>query len=177
MVKEIETKRLILRNFISSDLDNVYEYAKVEGVGEMAGWPSHKNKEESKKILEEILIKSNDLAIYLKDEKKVIGSIGFKDVRKEYEKIAGKGIEIGYVLSKDYWGKSLMSEGLRAVIKNLFNSYDYLSAGCFLKNERSKNLLYHLGFSNYSKGIIETRFGTAEESLMLIYFKKDYLKR
>ena len=36
--KTIETKRLILRPFVRTDLDDFFEYASVEGTGEMAGW-------------------------------------------------------------------------------------------------------------------------------------------
>ena len=41
--KVIETKRLILRSFKQTDLEDFYEYASVEGVGEMAGWKHHEN--------------------------------------------------------------------------------------------------------------------------------------
>lgn len=34
----LETKRLILRPFQIYDLDDFYEYAKVDGMGQMAGW-------------------------------------------------------------------------------------------------------------------------------------------
>ena len=34
----IETDRLILRPFKRSDLHDLFEYASVAGVGEMAGW-------------------------------------------------------------------------------------------------------------------------------------------
>ena len=34
--KTIETKRLILRPFVRTDLDDYFEYASVEGTGEMA---------------------------------------------------------------------------------------------------------------------------------------------
>ena len=37
----IESKRLILRPFRQDDLQDFYEYASVEGVGEMAGWKHH----------------------------------------------------------------------------------------------------------------------------------------
>ena len=42
----IETNRLLLRSFKQSDLKDFYEYASIEGVGEMAGWPHHKSIEE-----------------------------------------------------------------------------------------------------------------------------------
>ena len=43
----IETERLLLREWCLSDVDDMYEYASVPDVGERAGWPPHKNKEES----------------------------------------------------------------------------------------------------------------------------------
>lgn len=48
---KLETKRLILRPFQASDLDDFYNYASIEGVGEMAGWKHHQNKDETKEIL------------------------------------------------------------------------------------------------------------------------------
>jgi len=47
----LETERLILRPWLLSDLDDFYEYARVDGVGQMAGWSPHKNIEESAQIL------------------------------------------------------------------------------------------------------------------------------
>ena len=41
--KEIETERLVLRAFRQSDLEDFFEYASVDGVGEMAGWQHHEN--------------------------------------------------------------------------------------------------------------------------------------
>ena len=49
--KIIETERLILRPFLISDIDDLYEYASVSGVGEMAGWKHHESREESMEIL------------------------------------------------------------------------------------------------------------------------------
>ncbi len=37
----IETARLILRAWQMEDLDDFFEYAKVDGVGQMAGWQPH----------------------------------------------------------------------------------------------------------------------------------------
>ena len=40
----LKTKRLILRPWRNEDLDDFYEYASVDGVGQMAGWLPHENK-------------------------------------------------------------------------------------------------------------------------------------
>ena len=47
----LKTDRLILRPWTLEDLDDFYEYAKVDGVGQMAGWLPHENKEKSLMIL------------------------------------------------------------------------------------------------------------------------------
>lgn len=47
----LETERLILRPWRETDLEDFYEYASVDGVGQMAGWEPHRDREESKKIL------------------------------------------------------------------------------------------------------------------------------
>lgn len=54
----IKTERLVLREFKEADLADFFEYAKVDGVGEMAGWPHHESIETSKEILD-IFIKEN----------------------------------------------------------------------------------------------------------------------
>ena len=37
----IQTERLILRPWKEADLNDFYEYASVDGVGQMAGWVPH----------------------------------------------------------------------------------------------------------------------------------------
>ena len=78
--KVLETDRLILRAFEEDDLDDFYEYASVPGVGEMAGWKHHENKEESKKILDMFIEGDKTFAIYHKKDNKIIGSIGIENM-------------------------------------------------------------------------------------------------
>ena len=47
----IETEHLILRSFKLKDLYDFFDYAKVDGVGEMAGWTHHRTLDESKNVL------------------------------------------------------------------------------------------------------------------------------
>ena len=42
---ELRTERLLLRNWRKEDLEDFYEYARVDGVGQMAGWLPHESKE------------------------------------------------------------------------------------------------------------------------------------
>ena len=106
--KVIETERLILRPFRQTDLEDFYEYASVEGVGEMAGWKHHESIAESQSIMNSFISNDKVFAICLKENNKVIGTVGIEkygleDALTEFKDYYGR--ELGYVLSKDYWGK------------------------------------------------------------------------
>ena len=47
----LTTNRLILRPWRTEDLSDLYEYARVDGVGQMAGWTPHRSIAESGEIL------------------------------------------------------------------------------------------------------------------------------
>ncbi|MFM1582837.1 GNAT family N-acetyltransferase, partial [Helcococcus ovis] len=169
--KIIETKRLIIRQFEQGDLDDFYEYASVDGVGQMAGWNPHENKEKSQEILNMFIEENKTFALFHRDDKKVIGSLGIEKYKRENELTEFNnyiGRELGFVLSKDYWGKGLMPEAVNAVINYLFNelNYDFLTSGYFIFNNQSKRVQEKCGFKPYRKLIIETRMGTKEDTIL-----------
>lgn len=169
--KIIETKRLIIRQFEQGDLDDFYEYASVDGVGQMAGWNPHENKEKSQEILNMFIEENKTFALFHRDDKKVIGSLGIEKYKRENELTEFNnyiGRELGFVLSKDYWGKGLMPEAVNAVINYLFNelNYDFLTSGYFIFNNQSKRVQEKCGFKPYRKLIIETRMGTKEDTML-----------
>ena len=149
----IETERLVLRFWHEDDLNDFYEYASVDGVGERAGWKHHESVDESRKILQQMFVGQKDvLAVTLKSTGKVIGSVGFHELRSDWQKegdYAGLNArEIGYVLSKDYWGRGLMTEAVKAVIGYCFNTLrlDVLFCGHYAENTQSKRVIEKCGF-------------------------------
>ena len=76
----LETDRLILRAWKETDLTDFYEYAKVDGVGQMAGWSPHTSIQESKIILDMFMKEKNVFALELKNNHKVIGSLGLEKI-------------------------------------------------------------------------------------------------
>ncbi len=168
---QIQTKRLILRSFVQSDLDDFYEYASVEGVGERAGWKHHESKQASQQILNGFIKEDKTFAIVLKENNKVIGSLGvekygMEETLTEFHNY--KGREIGYVLSKDYWGKGIMPEAVKAVIDYLFDdlNLDFLLCGYYDYNNQSKRVQEKCGFKPYRKLIMDTRLGTSEPGVL-----------
>lgn len=167
----LKTQRLLLRPWKMTDLDDFYEYASVDGVGEMAGWLPHKNKEESRQILEIFINEKKTFAIEYSG--KVIGSLGIEkygmeDKLTEFNGYYGR--EIGYALSKDYWGQGLMPEAVKAVIDFLFNdlNLDFLICGYYNFNSQSKRVQEKCGFKPYRTLIMETRMGTKEQGTFTI---------
>lgn len=169
--KIIETKRLILRAFTLEDLDDFYEYASVEGVGERAGWAHHKSKQESQEILKRFIAEDKTFAICLKKDGKVIGSLGvekygLEESLTEFNGYLGR--EIGYVLAKPCWGKGIMPEAVTAVIEYLFKEIDldFLICGYYDFNAQSKRVQEKCGFKPYRKLVMDTRMGTKEPGVL-----------
>ena len=162
----IETSRLILRPWQITDLDDLYAYASEPGVGEMAGWNHHKSKTESQMILNSFIKHKKTFALVLKESGKVIGSLGLEEMDPDLEGSDKLGREIGYVLSKDYWGRGLMPEAVLAVIHYCFDvlGYDYLTCGHFLRNDRSRRVVEKCGFRYFGESLFETRYDTVEVS-------------
>ena len=169
----IETERLILRPWKEEDLEDFYEYASVDGVGQRCGWLPHKDREKSRTILQMFIAERKTLALELKESGKVIGSVGLEARDVDFgisESLAGR--EIGYVLNKDYWGRGLMPEAVKAVIGHCFREldFDWLTCGHFLWNVQSRSVVEKCAF-RYVKDIIHTtRFGTEEPTKLYILF-------
>ena len=176
----IETDRLILRAWKETDLDDFYEYASVEGVGEMAGWKHHESIDVTKKVLESFISEKNVFAIVYKENNKVIGSLGlhksWANDESEYAHLKVK--EIGYVLSKVYWGRGLMPEAVKAVIRFCFDEckLDALTVGHFSFNNQSKRVIEKCGFAFVKKGqYYANQLQLTFEDMKYILFNKDLM--
>ncbi len=168
----LKTERLTLRPWRYEDLDDFYEYASVDGVGQKAGWLPHKNKEESLRILTSFVEKKKTFAIEYNG--KAIGSVGIEyyneDDLPEFKDL--KGRSIGYVLAKDYWGQGMMPEAVKAVIKFCFQEIklDFLSCGHYLDNDRSRRVQEKCGFKHYKMVKTETQYGENKDCWISILY-------
>lgn len=146
----LETERLLIRPWRADDAEDFYEYARVDGVGQMAGWMPHPSIEVSKEILESFIEKKNVFALELKSNHKVIGSLGLETIviqlGEPYNRLRGR--EVGYVLSKDYWGQGLMPEAVSRLTEYCFENPDYEFLQCThaFVNEQSKRVIEKTGF-------------------------------
>ena len=162
----LRTERLTLRPWQASDLDDFYAYAREDGVGQMAGWLPHKSLDESREILDMFIREKKTFAIV--HQGRAVGSVGIERYNEAaFPELADlRGREIGYVLSKTLWGRSLMPEAVRAVTAYLFDDVqlDFVLVGHFPWNRQSGRVIEKCGF-RYVKTIkYETRCGTVEDS-------------
>jgi len=130
----IKTERLNLRRFEKEDAKDVYEYAKNENVSRYTTWKRHKSIEDAIEFVDMVLNYGNNeycWAIRLNGEEKVVGAIefGLKDQNNG---------DIHYVLAQQHWGKGLMTEAVRAILKWAFDSMPSLQ--CITTSAMTQNI-------------------------------------
>lgn len=173
----LRTPRLLLRPWRLDDLDDLYAYASVEGVGAMAGWSAHRNKVESREILERFIAGRATFA--LEHHSRVVGSVGIEryneDRYPEFGELRCR--ELGFVLARDLWGQGLMPEAVSAVIRWLFEDerMDLLVCGHFRSNRQSARVQEKCGFWHYDYGQRVTSAGTVEEDEGRVLWRADWL--
>ena len=174
----LKTDRLTLRPWRQSDLNDFYGYASVDGVGQMAGWTPHRSTEESAAILHSFIQHKKTFA--LEYQGKVIGSLGIETYREAlYPELADQqGRSIGYVLSKDYWGRGLMPEAVKAVINWLFDDVqlDFIFVGHFDWNNQSRRVIEKCGFGYLTSTKYETRYNTVETTMDYVLYHPERSK-
>lgn len=144
----LSTKRMVLRPWRENDAESLYEYACDPRVGIIAGWPPHKSVEESREIINTVFNLPNVWALTLKDEDKAIGCIGISSSEYANFPIAFDEGEVGYWIGVPFWGKGLVPEALREVIRYAFEDLrlNALWCGYFDGNEQSKRVGDKCGF-------------------------------
>ena len=183
----LKTDRLVLRPWREADLDDFFEYASAPGVGEMAGWPHHENKEATAQILGRFISGKKTFALELKDgisdvpgsrPGKVIGSLGIETYDEaRYPELAPlKCRSIGFVLSKDYWGKGLMAEAVKEVLRYVFEDLKLDAVLCshYDWNMQSGRVQEKCGFRHYRTETRMSSMGKMENSVDNIMTSADY---
>lgn len=112
----IETKRLIVQEFRSSDIDDLFVYARRADVTQYVPWGPYSRNEalaqiSSYQMLAKITPRQQyHLSIQRRDDGRHIGSLHLEIDSREPHRA-----EIGYVISPDAWGQGYGREALRAL--------------------------------------------------------------
>ena len=143
----LETKRLVLRPWEEADAEECYRYAKDPRVGPAAGWPPHKSVEETRRVIRELLMRPEIYAIVLKETGLPAGSIGLhhNDLTSKEDEA-----ELGYWIGVPYWGRGLVPEAAREMLRHAFEDLGLARVWCgyYDGNEKSKRVQEKLGFTH-----------------------------
>lgn len=145
---ELFTERLILRPWEDADAEDLYNYAKDDRVGPIAGWPVHTSVENSLQIIRTVLSAPGTFAVCLKEDRKAIGSIGLMIGQQSNLKLPDTEGEIGYWIGVPFWGQGLIPEAVREMIRYAFvdKQLETLWCGYFEGNVKSKRAQEKAGF-------------------------------
>lgn len=181
MIKEkfpvLETERLVLRQIIKDDAVNILEYLSDENVMKYYGLEPFRSIDEA---LEEIdwyqsVFDENSgirWGITIKEQGIVIGSCGFLNMVPQHHRS-----EIGFELSKDYWGQGIASEALAAVIQYGFEQLNLQRIQALIEppNIPSQKLVKKNGF--IKEGLLrnyEFTGGKFDDLFMYSLLKQDF---
>lgn len=145
---ELTTERLILRPWNEGDAESLFEYASDPDVGPPAGWPPHKNIEESMDVIRNVFSGSECYAICEKENGKAIGAVelklnGHTDMTRRDDEC-----ELGYWLGKPFWGRGYMPEAVKELIRHGFEDLGMTTIWCgyYDGNEKSRRVQEKTGF-------------------------------
>lgn len=119
----IETERIILREFVESDFEAVFECNSNPEVQKYTGDVILDSKEQAKRIIKDVWFEDykkygyGRWAVVYKEDARVIGFAGLKYLPELNE------TDLGYRILPKYWGKGLMTEIGREIIKYGFDNF------------------------------------------------------
>ena len=145
-MKTLETQRLLLSAWRKKDAADHYEYAKNPNVGPHAGWKPHGDVKESRQIIKTLFIPNGVWAIRDRESGRAIGTISLEE---DKYRPGIRSRELGYSLSEEYWGRGLMTEAAKEVIRYGFEEMglEMISICTGPENKRSQNVIRKCGFT------------------------------
>ena len=177
--QKIETERLILRRFTMDDVPDAYNNWKSDpDVAKYMQWDAQTDIEQTKDYFMRYYIGNYEKhdyyrwAIALKEDNKVIGSVGFH-ISSEYDSIA----DVSYALGKRFWNKGIMSEALTAVVSHALNvvGINRLEAFHAVSNPGSGRVLQKAGmkFEGHARQKYRNRHRGFEDCDMYAILRED----
>ena len=175
---ELETERLLLRKMRLDDAEAMFVYASDPEVTRYVLFETHRSVEDSKSFLRLALegYERGDFGgwgVVLKDSGAFVGTCGM-DAGYAPEHARA---ELGYVLSREHWGRGLMPEAVRAVIRFGFGrmGLNRVQARCIAENVASARVMEKAGMA-YEGTLRESEFikGAYRDMKLYSILRREY---
>lgn len=149
MTDQLETERVVLRAWAEEDAEELYRYAQDPDVGPIAGWPPHTSVENSRQIIRDVLSVPETYAVVLKETGKPVGGVGLLFGEHGTKPLGPAEAEVGYWIGKPYWGRGLIPEAVRELIRHGFEGLGLERLWCAFnaENRKSQRAQEKCGFS------------------------------
>ncbi|MGI5893158.1 MAG: GNAT family N-acetyltransferase [Candidatus Merdivicinus sp.] len=136
----IETERLVLRDFVESDLEAFFEIMRDEEVNTFLPWFPVKTLKEAEIMLRERYLEDKSgyhLAICRKEDDLPIGYIGIS---------GGDSHDLGYGLRKEFWHHGIVTEAAAAMVEQARkDGLSFVTATHDINNPRSGGVMRNIG--------------------------------
>ena len=143
----LETERLLLRKITLADIDDIYAYASDPEVSKFMPWEAHQSQADTFEYLASVFKRYENhtpgpWGIVHKSHLKLIGTCAYHDWQRN-----DRRAEIGYVLSRSYWGQGYMAEAAHAIIAFGFREMglNRIQAMCDVPNTSSARVMEKVG--------------------------------
>lgn len=175
---KLETERFVLRELRSDDAKEYYSYFTDHEVTKYWGYQGPKNIETASKTFtrfQNAFTRKEMITwgIAAKEDDQIIGTCILNDF------VRGSMVSLSYNLSRDYWGKGIMTEVLKTIIPFAFNELDMnrIQAKVMPENHSSVKLLSKLEF--VQEGLLrDFIFGEIiADTLIFSMLKKDFMEK
>jgi [ribosomal protein S5]-alanine N-acetyltransferase len=141
------TDRLILRKMTPDDTEAVFTYASDPEVTRYVSWETHLSTEDSRAFLDLVTSKYEsggepEWGIVYKGDHRFVGTCGIVSWEPYHARA-----ELGYALSRDYWGRGLMAEAVGAMFSFGFREMNLnrIEARCIAENSASARVMEKAG--------------------------------
>lgn len=175
---EITTERLALRGPLEKDKQPMYDIHTDPEVMRYYGVKPYDSMEKVQKHIDWLLKLHREeiglrWVITLRDEDEYIGDVGFYDYEKKHSKA-----EIGYILGRQYWGKGIMTEAIRAALAYGYTQLNLNRVQALIdpRNEASMHVAEKNGFK--LEGTLrdyEYEYGAFIDLNMYSVLRREYL--
>ncbi len=178
-IEILKTERLILREIVNEDVNEIFEIFSDEDVAEYDWFVPIKDTNTALKFIQRYKEEFDDKeemtwGIALKETNKLIGICCLGDFELD-----SRRAEIGYDIKKTEWNKGYATESVKAITEYGFNKLNLNRIEAFITpgNDASVKVLKNLGYTQ--EGIVRERDlikGKLEDGIIMAMLKRDMKK-
>ena len=143
----LETERLVLRPVVMKDAAAMYAYAQDAEMTRYV-FPTHQSLKDTKISIATIFMADplGKFAIELKENQQMIGTIELR------VNISAGTAELGYALSRDYWGQGIIPEAAKRLLRLAFEELRLIRVWAIhdLRNLSSGRVMQKIGMTHES---------------------------